>query len=281
MFIVHFTSGLGNQLFQYNFGQFLKQNFDKEEVFYANSLLPPKQISIWDIFNNDINWIRNKNNNEDIFSLKKFLRVSSLKLSIRLNFSKLFNIYSDENFDKINFFKNNKKLSFYGYWQKSAFYKDPITDITKSLKFNKQVLLRDILPMNLKDKILIAIHIRGGDYLNPKNKKVFVNLKSDYYKQNIKKISSSFSNTCFLIFSDDYEYARYLIYNMDEQIYFMDSFNKNSLNDFQLLSQCDHFILSNSTFAWWAEKFSNQKKEKITIYPKDWFLDNNEYFNLD
>ena len=53
MIIVPFTSGLGNQLFQYNLK--VPQTKFRQEKFYTNSLLPPKQISIWDIFNNDIN----------------------------------------------------------------------------------------------------------------------------------------------------------------------------------------------------------------------------------
>ena len=58
---------------------------------------------------------------------------------------------------------------------------------------------------------------------------------------------------------------------MDEQICLMDSFNKKSLNDFQLLSQCDHFILSTVLLHGGLKNFQI-KKRKITIYPKDWFL---------
>ena len=52
MFTISFTSGLGNQLFQYFFGESLKINNDIE-VRYLDTLLPPKQINLWDIF--DIN----------------------------------------------------------------------------------------------------------------------------------------------------------------------------------------------------------------------------------
>jgi hypothetical protein len=44
--------------------------------------------------------------------------------------------------------------------------------------------------------------------------------------------------------------------------------------EFAVMRQCDHFIITNSTFSWWAAYLGDSvaKEEKIVIAPTTWFV---------
>ena len=46
-------------------------------------------------------------------------------------------------------------------------------------------------------------------------------------------------------------------------------FSNNEFEDFEILKNCQHKIISNSTFSWWAA-FLGEIEGSITICPKKW-----------
>jgi hypothetical protein len=141
MIKVHFTSGLGNQLYQYFYGESLKKLFQNIDIAYCDSCLTPYQQNIWDIFDYQANEIFDKSKIK-MFNPRKYLRVYLYKILINFNINLVFNIHSDKD-KSISLINNGKKMNFYGYWQKSNFIKNYET-IKKNLNFKYQLNFTDL-----------------------------------------------------------------------------------------------------------------------------------------
>ena len=72
-----------------------------------------------------------------------------------------------------------------------------------------------------------------------------------------------------MVFSDDFEYAKSILGHLDKSIYVDWNKGENSYKDLQLMSMCNHNIIANSTFSWWAA-WLNRNENKIVIMPKVW-----------
>ena len=55
----------------------------------------------------------------------------------------------------------------------------------------------------------------------------------------------------------------------DTKFYYEDG-NDTVAEKIKLMSMCKHFIISNSSFSWWAQFLSNYD-EKVVIAPNMWF----------
>ena len=114
---------------------------------------------------------------------------------------------------------------------------------------------------------LVGIHFRFKDYetLNVLGK-INAILPKSYYKSAIELIRMKVENPKFLIFSDDRARAQQYIFDILEEYTYCCG---TEFEDFISLSECDHLIISASTFSWWAG-FLSKKVNKIVIAPKFW-----------
>lgn len=110
----------------------------------------------------------------------------------------------------------------------------------------------------------IAVHIRGGDYLESKAYEI---LNEDYYIKGIEKLRQSFSELPVVIFTDDYVYASNLIGARFDLTFFDDSSLRAS-QTFFIMHRAKALIISNSTFSFWAAVASNSQH---VIAPRKWY----------
>lgn len=108
----------------------------------------------------------------------------------------------------------------------------------------------------------VSIHVRRGDYVN---NPFYVDLtKTDYYQRAI----SMFPDSKFLVFSDDIEWCKE--YFKGNKFFFSE--RNNELEDMNLMAACEHNIIANSSFSWWAA-YLNKNTCKEIIAPKEWYAD--------
>ena len=285
MITIGLSQGLGNQIFQYCLGESLKLQLNNEiEVNYLFDLRPPDQMKMWDIFDVKINWIDDERKKlRHIYKISPTYRHYLFKIFKSLKLNKRLNIFDDSNYLHKNILKNKNNIYLKGYWQNLKLFSNQFRQITNELKFKKKLNIHQKLnniKIYNKNSILIAVHIRGGDYLQKKNSFLRNNINKEYYLNWINIFRKKFINRLFIFFSDDNDYLNKMDILNDNDCINFSEISPCRIDDFQYLSLCNHFIIPNSTFSLWAY-YLNKNKNKILITPDSWYsFDKNIIRNL-
>lgn len=114
----------------------------------------------------------------------------------------------------------------------------------------------------------VCVSFRRGDFLEKSNRSLRDICDMNYYKKAIAIMKEKIPNVHFFFFSDDIEWVKE---NCDFGVVsFYESGQDDIGEKMRLMSSCKHFIMSNSTFCWWAQYLS-QNNDKIVISPDHWF----------
>jgi hypothetical protein len=157
-----------------------------------------------------------------------------------------------------------------GFFHSEKFFKENEKKVRKLFKLPNDL---EIFVQNKKkeykldDEILIGIHIRRTDFLLIQE---YQPVQMKEYFENAKKYIEEklgFKPT-YIYITDDKKWTNenFELINKDKIIDF-----PNDYEEFSFLRNCHHYIISNSTFSWWGAWLSDLCKDKIVIYPKNWF----------
>ena len=149
-----------------------------------------------------------------------------------------------------------------GWYQSEKFfgkYKEVIRDVfSPPHEFIKKALTD--FPV-LTNSVVAVINIRRGDYLTQPRRHPVVTLP--YIQEAIKRLPK---HDVILVVSDDIAWCKENI--KESNIVFAEKyFDQEAL---WLLSLCDHYIISNSTFSWWGAYLS-RNPNKVVVSPSTWF----------
>ena len=132
----------------------------------------------------------------------------------------------------------------------------------------------------------IALHFRLGDYIELQHYHRVLSFVY-YIKaiQYLKETLNDFDEYTFVIFGEKAnndiidDYIREINFNLDKTINYIKIYeryeNIKDYEEFLYMSSCEHFIIANSTFSWFAAYLSNNDNNKIVIHPtsKKWFAE--------
>ncbi len=113
----------------------------------------------------------------------------------------------------------------------------------------------------------VCVTIRRGDYLNDCFRDAFYLCTPEYFIDAMKIMKSRVPNAKFFIFSDEPKWCKENIPFPFECVY--ESGNDPVWEKLRLMYSCKHFIISNSTFSWWAQYLS-RNDSKVVIAPSRW-----------
>lgn len=113
----------------------------------------------------------------------------------------------------------------------------------------------------------VAIHLRTFEQDQIGSS---IDLSISYYARAISFMKNRLENPIFYVFSNDVSYAKYMmlkIFNKEDCVSLISSSKQDDLYDFNNMRLCKHFIISNSTFSWWAAWLSEVEHGGVVVAP--------------
>jgi hypothetical protein len=162
-----------------------------------------------------------------------------------------------------------------GYWQSERYFADSIRTIRAEFQFGPGAGERnERIQSFIKASNSVSVHVRRGDYVKSRNgSQVLEPCGIDYYRAAAQEILKKIRKPNFYIFSDDIEWARQNLNFLPCPTYVEHNTGLESYQDMRLMSSCEHHIIANSSFSWWAA-WLNPNPDKIVIAPRVWFTKN-------
>lgn len=268
--IVFIRGGLGNQMFEYACARSMQIEYGIEKLILNISetkLREDRCLGLQNfILNNNIEYDLNKSKYSRQYNpfIRVFMKVVP-RLTYRF-FSKNY-VYLWDRYDYINMLAGSNNI-LYGYWQSEKYFNKNSEIIKNEFQFKNSISDKDELELKkIKGCNSVCVHMRFGDYLKEKNLYI-CNL--DYFKKAIDYMKRNVKKPKFFIFSDDVGIAKTFLENIPSVEYEIASSSRKDFEELRLMSQCKHFIISNSTFSWWAQYLSQNNKSKIVVAPSRW-----------
>lgn len=120
-------------------------------------------------------------------------------------------------------------------------------------------------PFLFSDTFVVGIQVRDYTKEQPFGQ-YHPTINRSYYE---KAISYFPEDTIFIVSSNNIKYAKDCTLGLRENIIYLEN-NANYIEEFYTLVLCKSFIISNSSFGWWAAWLSTSPN-KTVIAPNPWF----------
>jgi hypothetical protein len=275
MIIARLSGGLGNQFFQYAAAKSLAIHTNSKVgldiSFFEES---PNRIFELDKFKIDAK-VLDSNEIKSVFGIKQNFFKSLFETKINLLNLLQKHTYFEKHFHyDDNFFQIESPIIIDGYWQSELFFQRFISDILPDLTFIFEPVIQEDVSQILNSFETVSLHIRRGDYAwNPEINKIHGICADDYYFNAITLLKKDKPELRTLVFSDDMLEGN-RIASLIENAFVIDS-NEDTYYDFFVMQKCNHNIIANSSFSWWAA-YLNKNKSKKVVAPSHWFADNSK-----
>lgn len=203
-------------------------------------------------------------------TVRSFIRFFTGKRAVFIN---------DSSSRELNALKPLPQSTFFldGYWQNESFFRPFADQIKKELTWKEtERMKKSATGKAIRSTCSVAIHGRlmrnfasDGTQVSQNDSK---NLPAAYYQRAIERIAEEVPRPHFFLFSDNLQV-------FEEQLNFMGfpytPVHQHRQNfpgaDLALMSNCHHFIISNSTYSWWGAYLSENLDKRIIAPPKQYW----------
>ncbi|WP_286080066.1 alpha-1,2-fucosyltransferase [Parablautia intestinalis] len=276
--VVRISDGLGNQMFQYAFAYALARRTGAEvlidPLFWGTSLRKyqlekfkvtntKRMVSrVWDYILGfgPRNGRRFKDGYRQFLIRKKYQLIKEKQV-----------MCYDENL------VSQTRPSFYmGFWQTPRYFEAYYEELKSQFVRKKNISVQALdYQKRIQEETSVALHIRRTDYVRQEGNAA---LGFEFYEEALHRMQDRLGAFQLFVFTDDKEFVKK---NFKLREYVLVD-KVCDLDEFELMRQCDHHIIANSTFSWWAAYLGMDKGGIVyapctgiwsqEFYPKEWNL---------
>jgi hypothetical protein len=259
--IVKVDGGLGSQMWQYALGR---------GAGIACGLPVLYDLTWFDQNGMDINNIHTRA--YQLESVFPKISIEKADLCLLKKYRMYFDLFPGTRFDyDKTIFSLRQPRYLGGYYVNAKYIDDQGNDLRDEFTFRVSLSKenQDTLSRIEAENYAVALHVRRGDYVGS----IHDVTSPRYFKEAVKSISDKLSgkNPVFFVFSNGMDWSREIFDGMEEEFIFVENNNNDRGEvDMFLMSRCQHFIISNSSFSWWPAWLSRRSSDKIVVAPDVW-----------
>lgn len=276
--VVRISDGLGNQMFQYAFAYALARKTGVlvliDPLFWGTSIrkyqLEEFQVTntkrlvnkAWDyvLGFGPRNGRRYKNRYRQYLIQRKYQLIREKQI-----------MHYDD-----SVWNQNESRFYMGFWQTPRYFEAYYDELKREFTRKKDISTKAMKYRKLiREGVSTALHIRRTDYVRQEGN---VTLKFDFYEEALQRMQSQLGDFQLFVFTDDKKFVKE---NFHLREYVLVD-GVCDLDEFELMRQCDHHIIANSTFSWWAAYLGKDKGGIVyapctgiwseEFYPEEWNL---------
>lgn len=242
---IQIMGGLGNQLFQHAYGEALSARYKAPLVHNLNFFQTEPAVT----YQLPELGIQTEISNKP-FKASKYPRLKLFAANYLPNLA-------------------TENMCLNGYWQGEKWFTNVAPKIRQQLQAVTCVTpaAKNWLQQITTTKGSVSIHVRRGDYINHPLHEVCT---MDYYHNGIQSITAHSQDLHFYVFSDEPEWCK-AAFSQYSNLTVVDNV-LHAVDEMLLMSHCEHNIICNSTFSWWAA-WLREKPSQQTLAPSRWFND--------
>ncbi|MEG0024271.1 MAG: alpha-1,2-fucosyltransferase [Akkermansia sp.] len=271
--VVKLQGGLGNQMFQYAFGQAQRTSFGESvlyDISWFDEVKKKGKMTLrnyeLDVFLANVPLI-----DEPCVSNLLYGRLPLISW-MRRRFHKNLHLIRERDAHEYReeFLTTRGDIYYDGCFQNENYFTSIRSQLLHDFELREPLnSANDAMLEKIRKVHAVSLHVRRGDYLTTNRLSV---CPLDYYHHAMEWIAQHVENPHFFIFSDDPLWvAEHLSCNYTHTLVDLNG-SHEGYYDLELMKNCKHQIIANSTFSWWGA-WLNQNPDKMIIAPTSWYAD--------
>lgn len=260
--VVDVLGGLGNQFFIYSSARGISRKAILNINWYNSNMDCTSREYALDKYNIILPTI-----SKTELELNKLKRKFQILLGDRNGY-----IYHEREFGVFDEYVASGKAEYLnGYWQNIKYFEHIIPELKKELTYKMPLSQKAAYSIEqVKNCNSVAVHVRRGDYIKLQDYYCLPTIA--FYAEAVEILNSEIGDCKLFIFSDDINWCREAFSGFNDAIFIDSGCSDSMYEEFEIMQNCKHFVIPNSTFSWWAAFLSEADANKKVITTKNWYV---------